>query len=98
MTPSTIWDEDVLWEKTKLYVARATREEQEGPLFPFWSILALEMLGRTVLASVHPVLLADPQQGSNLLYACGYGNPDRVRSVPAATVFRRCSVIVESFT
>jgi hypothetical protein len=98
MTTVTIWDEDVLWEKAKLYVARAAREEQEGQLFPFWSILALEMLGRTVLASVHPALLADPQSGEHLLYAFGFGKSERVRSVPAATVFRRCAVVVESFT
>ncbi len=98
MRPATIWDEDVLWEKTKLYVARAAREEQEGPLFPFWSILALEVLGRTVLASVHPALLADPQDGLNLLYAFGFGQPKRPRSIPAATVFRRCAVVVDDFT
>lgn len=98
MTPATIWDDDVLWEKTKLYVARASHEEQEGPLFPFWSILALELLARTVLASAHPALLADPQAGSNLLYAFGFGQPERLRSIPAATVFRRCAVVVEDFT
>ena len=98
MTTATSWDDDVLWEKTKLYVTRASREEQEGPLFPFWSILALELLARTVLASVHPALLAHPQDGSNLLYAFGFGQPERPRSIPAATVFRRCAVVVEDFT
>jgi hypothetical protein len=95
---ATIWDFDVLWEKTKLYVARAASEQQEGSLFPFWSILALELLARSVLASVHPALLADPKEGSNLLYAFGHGQPERLRSVPAATVFRRCSVVVDDFT
>jgi hypothetical protein len=61
-------------------------------------ILALELLARTVLASVHPALLADPQAGANLLYAFGYGQPERPRSVPAATVFRRCAVVVDDFT
>jgi hypothetical protein len=96
---TTIWDVDVLWEKTKLYVARAAGEEQEGPLFPFWSILALELLARSVLASVHPALLAEPQKdGAHLLYAFGYGQPKPPRSVGAATVFRRCAVVVEDFT
>ncbi len=95
----TVWEADDLWEKTKLYVARAASEEQEGALFPFWSILALELLARTVVASVHPALLADPRvDGPHLLYAFGYGKPDRPRSVPAATVFRRCAVIVDDFT
>jgi hypothetical protein len=95
---TTVWDQDTLWEKTKLYIARASTEEQEGVLFPFWSILALELLARTVVASVHPALLADPQSGPNMLYAFGYGKPERPRSVPASTVFKRCSVIVEDFT
>jgi hypothetical protein len=51
-----------------------------------------------VLASVHPALLADPKDGANLLYAFGHGQPERPRSVPAATVFRRCAVVVEDFT
>jgi hypothetical protein len=57
------------------------------------------LLARTVVASVHPALLADPQQeGANLLYAFGFGQPKRLRSVPAATVFRRCAVVVDDFT
>lgn len=95
---TTIWDFDVLWEKTKLYVARAAREEQEGALFPFWSILALELLARSVLASIHPALLADPREGPHLLYAFGYGQPERARSVQASTVFKRCGVVIDDFT
>ncbi len=94
----TQWDPGALWEKTKLFAARASREEQEGMLFPFWSILALELLARTVVADVHPALLADPQDGENLLYAFGFGAPRRPKSVPAATVFRRCGKIVQDFT
>lgn len=92
------WTPETLWEKTKLFAARASNEEQEGNLFPFWSILALELLARTVVANVHPVLLADPQDGENLLYAFGFGDPRRPKSVPAATVFRRCAKIVDDFT
>jgi hypothetical protein len=94
----TIWEPDALWEKARLYAARASGEEQEGPLFAFWSILALELLGRTVVASVHPALLADPQSPENLMYAFGLGRVEKPKSVPAATVFRRCRKIVEDFT
>jgi hypothetical protein len=92
------WESDALWEKTKLFAARAEREEQEGVLFPFWSILALELLARTVVANVHPVLLADPREAENLLYVFGLGELRRPRSIPATTVFRRCRHIVENFT
>ncbi len=46
----TSWSYDSLWQKTKLYVQRALEAEREGPLFPFWAILALELLGRATLA------------------------------------------------
>jgi hypothetical protein len=92
------WDFEPLWNKTKLFVARASDEEQDGPLFPFWSILALELLGRAALASVSPVLLADGREGENIFYALGFERTNRPRSVPAATVFRRCAVAIDQFT
>jgi hypothetical protein len=94
----TEWDADAIWQKAKLFVARAEAEEQEGALFPFWSILALELIGRAVLASVHPVLLADPRDPENILHVFDLGGAGRPRSVPAATVFRRCARIVDDFT
>ena len=92
------WSYDSLWQKTKLYIQRALDTEREGSLFPFWAALALELLGRATLAKVHPALLADPQQGENILYAFGYGNAKNPKSIPAKTVFTRCIVIVPNFT
>jgi len=94
----TIWDAEQLWEKTRLYAARAASEEQEGPLFALWSAMAMELLGRTVVANVHPALLADPQNPDNLMYAFGLGQVRKPRSVPARTVFHRCVVIIDDFT
>lgn len=94
----TIWDAEQLWQKTRLYAARAASEEQEGPLFALWSVMAMELLGRTVVANVHPALLADPQNPDNLMYAFGLGQVRKPRSVPARTVFHRCAVIVDDFT
>ena len=94
----TSWSYDSLWQKTKLYVQRALEAEREGPLFPFWAILALELLGRATLAKVHPALLADPQQGENILHAFGYGAAKNPKSVSAKTVFLRCKEIVPNFT
>lgn len=95
----TSWSYDSLWQKTKLFVQRALEAEREGPLFPFWAILGLELLGRATLAKVHPALLADTQQGGdNILYAFGYGAAKNPKSVPAKTVFSRCKEIVPNFT
>jgi hypothetical protein len=73
-------------------------EDRDGPLFPFWATLSLELLGRATLAKVHPALLADPQQGENILYAFGYGTAKNPKSIPAKTLFSRCQVVVPDFT
>jgi hypothetical protein len=94
-----IWTADSLWQKTKLYMARAMDEDREGSLFPFWAALGLEFLGRCTLATVHPALLADPQDdGKSLVYAFGHGTTKAPRSIPTKTVFKRCQKIVPKFT
>jgi hypothetical protein len=93
-----LWDYDSLWTKARLYAARAASEDHDSALFPFWSILALELLARAALASVHPVLLADPREGQNLMYALGYGQPRAPKSVTAKTVFLRCAQVIQTFT
>jgi len=95
---TTAWEYGAFWQKAKLYAERAMKEDREGPLFPFWATLALELLGRATLAKVHPVLLADPQQGENIMYAFGYGAPAAPKSIQATTIFSRCKVIVPNFT
>jgi hypothetical protein len=93
-----MWDLDSLWAKSRLYAARASAVDREDAEFPFWSILTLEMLARSALASVHPALLADPREGQNLMYAFGFGQTKAPRSIPAKTVFLRCAQIVQDFT
>jgi hypothetical protein len=92
------WSYDSLWLKATLYINRALKESREGPLFPFWASLALELLARATLAKVHPALLADPQDGENILYVFGYGHAKTPKSIPVKTVFTRCSAIISDFT
>jgi hypothetical protein len=92
------WDFDPLWQKAKLFAERAADEEREGPLFPFWSILSLELLARAALAKTHPALLADPTDHNNILYAFGLGNVKNPKSVPAKALFSRCSELIPEFT
>ncbi|GIO64070.1 MULTISPECIES: hypothetical protein [Paenibacillus] len=93
-----IWNHEDLWKKTQLYYSRAFENERESEAFPFWASLGLELLGRSTLAFIHPSLLADPQSGDNILYACGFSTTKAPKSVPVKTVFNRCSVIVPEFT
>lgn len=93
-----IWDTNLLWKKAKLYMERAFAEDAESELCIFWASLGLEFLARCALAGVHPCLLADPQDGGNLLYACGYPTKNAPRSIPMKTVLLRVLVVVENFT
>lgn len=92
------WDYDGLWQKAKLYASRALAADRNDAAFPFWSTLALEFLARATLSLVNPCLLADPQEGDNLLYACGFASGKAPVSIKAKTVFLRCQRIVENFT
>src|SRR5258708_31250076 len=91
------WSYDSLWQKTREYMQKALDEDRDGPLFPFWSTLALELLCRATLAKIHPALLADPQ-GDNILYAFGYGTVKNPKSIPSKTLFLRCQAVVTEFT
>lgn len=97
-TPPDIWSEESLLRKARVYIERAASVEPGTGLEQLWSLMGLELLARAAVANVHPALLADPQDGAHLLYAFGFGEPKPPRSVPVATVFRRCQVIVPSFT
>jgi hypothetical protein len=87
------WSFAALFAKAKLYMERADEEDANSPLFPFWASLSLEFLCRAALSAVHPSLLADPREGSNLLYACGIEVKTAPKSIPAKTVFDRCQSV-----
>jgi transcription elongation factor Elf1 len=92
------WDHEGLWQKAKLYAHHATASEREGSMFPFWATLSLEFLARATLSSINPCLLADPTEGDNLLYACGFPSNRPPVSIKAKTVFLRCQRLVPNFT
>ena len=92
------WNSELLYNKAKLYCQRAHDEPLASSLFGFWTSLALELLARSALAKIHPVLLADPREPENIHYAFGVNPKGPPKSVPAKAVFARCSVLVPSFT
>ena len=89
---------DALWQKAKLYARRATTTPPDDPTFGLWATLALEFLGRSTVAFVHPVLVADPGEMQWLLYAFGFRTDRAPRSIPAKAIFARCEAMVPSFT
>jgi hypothetical protein len=61
------WSSDALWNKAKLYIGPAFTGDRDSETFPFFAAIGLEFLARAALARVHPSLLADPQDGNNIL-------------------------------
>ena len=94
----TQWSSESLWAKTQVYVERANDEERDGELYPFWSHLALELLIRTILADISPVLLADRKSPKNVLYALGHADGTEPRSAGTAEIVEYLRELVDDFT
>lgn len=91
------WTTETLWNKARAYIERAFQSDRNSEFFPFFASLGLEFLARAALAKVHPALLADPQDGGNIMYAFGFPATDRPQSVPAKTVYVRLAFLIEDF-
>ncbi len=92
------WSQESLWVKTQVYVERADQEERDGPLFAFWSHLALELLVRAAVASKHPVLLADRSKVKSVLYALELSGEGEPKSLGTAELLHLCVEIFPAFT
>jgi hypothetical protein len=92
-------DRESLWNKSKLFMERAIacRNAGEFQEFQLWSAMLLEVLGKSALAHVHPVLVADPQDFESLLAACGASKSPDIRTIQAKTVYSRCRRLVNGF-
>ncbi len=98
MNNDTEWDDNKLLVKASLYGSYARDADRSSQLYGFWSSLYLELLARSALSRIHPVLLADPKDGKNILYVFGVpiqnGGPT---SIPAKIAYNRCHKLIETF-
>jgi hypothetical protein len=92
------WASDSLYNKAKMFAQRAHNEPVNSALFAFWMSLSLELLARSALSHIHPVLLADPKEPDNLQYAFGIEPKGIPKSIAAKALFARCSIFVKDFT
>lgn len=92
------WTSDALWAKSKSFCDFAFETQPGSALFPLLASFALELLGKSALAKIHPVLIADPRgEGSNVLYA--FGVPTKSpHTIVAKSVFSRLTQLVPGFT
>ncbi len=92
-------DHDALLGKSKLYIQRAllSRSKGDDTEYQLWASLALELLGKAVLAMRHPCLIVHPQHPNSLLAAAGVNFSVNVRTISAKTVYERLRHLSQEF-
>jgi hypothetical protein len=82
---------EALFAKSQVYMQRALARKDGGDLdeYQLWASLALELLGKSVLAALHPSLVADPQSWESLFAAAGKVVSTDVKTITAKTLFLR---------
>lgn len=84
---------EALLGKSKVYIARALAAKSRKAMgeYQLWASLALELLGKSALADIHPCLVADPQSYVSLFAAAGMPVGTDLKTISAKTLFERLS-------
>lgn len=92
-------DADALFGKAKLYISKALARKEAGDLdeYQLWASLALELLGKSALAKVHPSLIADPTHFESLFAASCINVSSDIKTIPAKTLFERLRHVIQAF-
>jgi hypothetical protein len=92
-------EHEAIWEKSRVFIRRAIAARDAGEFdgFCFWCALSLEVLGKAALASIHPALIADPQDPGSLFLACGKPMTSNPKTILAKTVFARLQMVSAEF-
>ena len=88
-----------LWNKSRTFIRRALVARDAGRFddFCLWCAVSLELLGKAMLARVHPALVIDPQDADSLFLACGKAFTVDPRTIIAKTVFARIARLSKDF-
>jgi hypothetical protein len=99
MTVSPALSHEPLFGKSKVYIARALAAKTRKSLgeYQLWASLALELLGKSALAAIHPCLVADPQSSVSLFAAAGMNIGTDLKTITAKTLFERLSHVSKRF-
>ncbi|ROQ04775.1 MULTISPECIES: hypothetical protein [unclassified Curtobacterium] len=94
------FDADGLWMKSRLFINRAMDPDRDFEERAFWACASLEVLGKSALAHVSPLLVATPtDDGKSLLVASGVDFPNaNATSVQAKAVWARCAKLFKPFS
>lgn len=100
-TNTSPWSKEDLLKKALRYSQIMCGHPKDSWDYAFWSSLVLELLARSALSNVNPVLLADPHDWNNIYSALGHTptapkfNP---KSIDITSVFTRLKEVVPGFT
>ncbi|MFE4198103.1 hypothetical protein ACFRJ9_19790 [Paenarthrobacter sp. NPDC056912] len=97
---SLAYDPEAIWLKAKLFISRTLDDDERSfDERVLWASLALELLAKSALARISPILIADPtEDGRNILAAAGLGEVGtQFTSVRASTIFARCKRVFPPF-
>ncbi|MBW8311609.1 MAG: hypothetical protein K0M64_06185 [Rhizobium sp.] len=92
-------DESALHAKSMVYIGRALSRKADGDHdeYQLWSSLALELLGKSALARIHPSLVVDPTHWQSLFVAAGINVTTDVKTISAKTLFERLAHVIKKF-
>jgi hypothetical protein len=92
-------DSEAIFAKSKVYVQRALRCKAGSDLdeYQLWASLALELLGKTCLAQIHPSLIVNPQDQISLFAASGVQLGTDIKTIAAHTLFERLRHVTKGF-
>ncbi|WP_279071202.1 hypothetical protein [Microbacterium lacticum] len=93
------YDSEGLWLKARLFINRAMDDSTEFEEAAFWACCGLELLGKSALSRVSPLLIALPtDDGNSLLIASGaVEDADSFVTVQAKAVWARCGRAFRQF-
>lgn len=90
---------DALLGKSRYYIGKALLRASEGDLeeYQLWASLALELLGKAMLANRHPCLVVDPNHTPSLFVAAGISKTTDVKTISAKTLYERLKQVIPEF-
>ena len=93
------FERDALFAKSIVFIKRALahRDGNRQDEFQLWAALALELLGKSALAAIHPALIADPQNADSMFAACGHRISTTEKTITGKTVFARLKHLDKKF-
>ncbi len=100
-TENNSWSTEALFTKALLFSEQMSSSIADDWKFGLWSSLSLELLARASLASISPVLLADPKNWRNTMYALGNAPTSKKFtpiSIGTKDVLTRLTELVPGFT